>query len=169
MQETEFIFSLVFFLFSFCIIYPPTEFESIGLTVNSLFSSLLGSVDIEFIQFHLRRTCLTIFVHTVLPFLYIICYYLKFGSVFEYDSQVFMKFALWNSFVICAFLLPLISIVVIYVWCKDDFQRHPIAVNLHKYNRDSWLQAAVDINAEFRRYVHFHKENIILLIQIIFQ
>lgn len=153
-------FSLVFLLFSFCIIYPPTEFESIGLTVNNLFGSLLGSVDIEFIQFHFRRTCLTIFVHTVLPFSYIICYYLKFGRLFEHDAQVFMRYALWNSFVICAFLLPLISIFAIYVWCKDDFQRHPIAVNLRKYNRDSWLQAAVDINAEFRQFVNFPKKNI---------
>lgn len=155
MQETEFIFTLVFILFSFFIIYPPNEFESIGLTINNVFGSLLGSIDIEFIQYHLRRTCLTLFIHTILPFLYIISYYLKFGTILDYDVRYFVKFAIWNSFVIFAILLPILSIGIIYVWCKDDFLRHPISENLRKYNRDSWLQAAVDINAEYRRLVGF--------------
>lgn len=153
MQESEFVFSLVYCLFSIGIIYPPTEFVSIGLTINNVFGSILGSIDIEFIQFHFRRTCLTLFIHSILPLFYAIWYYLKFGALIEYDVHFFLKFIVWNSFIVIAFVLPIVSIGFIYYWCKDDFANHPIAHNLRKYNRDSWLQAAVDINAEYRRYI----------------
>lgn len=82
---------------------------------------------------------------------YAIWYYLKFGALIEYDVQFFLKFIVWNSFIVFAFVLLIVSIGFIYYWCKDDFANHPIAHNLRKYNRDSWLQAAVDINAEYRR------------------
>lgn len=151
MQEAEFVFSLVFALFAFGIIYPPTEFESIGLTINNVFQTFLGSIDIEFIQYQLRRTCLTLFVHSILPTLYIFCYSFKFGNLIEYDAQLFPKFILWNSFVIFAIILPVISAGIIYYWCKNEYAMHPLTQNLRKYNRDNWLQAAIDINAEYRR------------------
>lgn len=154
MKETEFVFDLVFMLFSFCIIYPPTEFESIGLTINDLFSSVLGSADIEFIQYQLKRTCLTFCVHTFLPLLYIVLYYLKFDSLIEYDGRLLLKFILWNSFVIFAFVLPVISLCIVYHWCKNDYFNHPLATNLRKYSREGWLQVAIDINTEYRRLVH---------------
>lgn len=151
MQETEFVFSLVFTLFAVGIIYPPTEFQSIGLTINNVFGSFLGSVDIEFVQYHLRRTCLTLFIHSILPLLYVTCYYFKFGDLIEYDVVFLSKFLLWNSFVLFAIVLPVVAICFIFHWWKDGFENHPLAQNLRKYNRDSWIQAAVDINAEFRR------------------
>lgn len=147
MQESEFVFSLVYFLLSIGIIYPPTEFVSIGLTINNVFGSFLGSIDVGFVQYHLRRTCLTLFIHSILPLFYAIWYYLKFGDLIEYD----VYFILWNSFIIFAFVLPIVSICVIYYWCKNNYANHPIAQNLRKYNRDSWIQAAVDINTEYRR------------------
>lgn len=152
MQEAEFVFSLVFTLFAFGIIYPPTEFESIGLTINNVFSTFLGSIDIEFVQYHLRRTCLTLFIHTLLPVIYVLCYRLKFGNLIEYNTEFFPNFVAWNSFVIFAFILPIISAGIIYIWCKNDYSNHPIAKTLQKYNHQSWLQAAVDINAEYRRF-----------------
>lgn len=152
MQDSEFVFSLVFTLFAFGIIYPPTEFESIGLTINNIFSSILGNVDREFVQYHLRRTCLTLFVHTMLPLLYIVCYYLKFGNLIEYDVQFYAKFILWNSFIIFAIIVPVISTSIIYFWYKDEWTNHPIVQNLKKYSRDSWHRAAMDINAEYIRY-----------------
>lgn len=154
MQEAEFVFSLVFGLFAFGIIYPPTEFDSIGLTINNVFSTYLGAIDIEFVQYHLRRTCLTLFIHTVLPTLYIVCYYMKFGELFEYETEIYLKYALWNSFVIFSIILPIISAFIIYHWCKNEYANHPLAQNLKKYSSDNWLQAAVDINAEYRRYIH---------------
>lgn len=151
MQEAEFGFTLVFVLFSFGIIYPPQEFDSIGLTINNIFSSFLGSSDIEFIQYHLRRTCLTLLIHSILPTLYIVCYYLKFDDLIDYNAEVFPKFFLWNFFVIFSIFLPIISGFIVYTWCKDNYAKHPLSKNLQKYSRDNWLQAASDINTEYRR------------------
>lgn len=151
MQESEFVFSLVYTLLAIGIIYPPTEFVAIGFTINNVFGSFLGSIDIEFVQYHLRRTCLTLFIHSILPLFYVVWYFLKFGVLIESDLHFFVKFVLWNSFIVFAIVLPVISIGLICYWCKDDYANHPISQDLRKYNRDSWLQAAVDINAEYRR------------------
>lgn len=151
MQEAEFVYSLVFTLFAFGIVYPPIEFESIGLTINNVFSTFLGPIDIEFVQYHLRRCCLTLFVHTILPVLYVVFYHFKFGNLIEYNTNLLPNFILWNLFVISAFVLPIVSAALIYYWCKNDYQNHPLAQNLQKYNQQNWHQAAVDINAEYRR------------------
>lgn len=151
MQDSEFVFSLVYLLFALSIIYPPSEFESIGLTINNVFSSFLGNIDREFVQYHLRRTSLTLFVHTILPLLYVGCYCLKFGSLIEYDVvQFYAKFILWNSFVIFSIILPVVSTSIIYFWHKDGWKNHPLAQNLQKYSQD-WHQAAIDINVEYLR------------------
>lgn len=167
MQEGEFVLSLFFTLFAFGIFYPPTEFESIGLTINNVFSTFLGSDEIEFIQYHLRRTCLTQFIHSILPAFYIVCFYFKFGKFIEYDVRIFSKFIFWNIFVVFAFTLPIISTAFIYYWCKDNYAKHPLVQNLQKYNRDNWQQAASDINAECRRceaqYTLIHHKNVIYI------
>lgn len=143
MQEAEFVFSLVYTLFALGVIYPPQEFENIGLTINNVFSTFLGSIEIEFIQYQLRRTCLTLFIHSVLPTIYLVSYHLKFGDLFEHN---------WNSFVISAILSPMISSGIIYYWCRNEYAMHPLTKNLRKYVRNNnWLQAAIDINAEYRR------------------
>lgn len=154
MQEIDYIFHLIFALLSFCIIYPPVEFVALGLTVNDVFSSYLGSQTIEFIQYHIRRTCLTLFVHTILPLIFITCYFVKFGSLIEYDAtENPVKFVWWNGFVILAIILPVISSLLIAYWCMNGFAKHPLVQNLQKYNPDNWYQTANDINSEFRRYM----------------
>lgn len=153
MQEAEFIFTLVFSLFAFGIYYPPTEFESIGFTINNVFATFLGSIDIEFVQYHLRRTCLTLFIHSILPSIYIVCYSFKFGEIIQYDGTIFLKLILWNSFVIFSLILPVITAGIIYYWCKNEYAKHPLAQNLKKYNSENWIQAALDVNAEYRRFV----------------
>lgn len=87
----------------------------------------------------------------MLPLLYIVCYYLKFGNLIEYDVQFYAKFIFWNSFVIFAIVVPVISSSLIYFWYKDEWTNHPMVQNLKKYSRDSWHRAAKDINAEYIR------------------
>lgn len=162
MSDTEFVYHLIFLLFSFCVIYPPTEFVALGLTINNIFASFLGSEDIEFVQYHLRRTSLTVVAHTLLPIIYIECYYLKFDHILEYNTEFYLKFLLWNSFVIFSFVLPIISIGIIWYWLKNDWECHPIVQNIKKYcnSGENWDRLAADINAEFRRFVLCTKEYI---------
>lgn len=63
----ELAFSLGYLLLSICLIIPPREFVSLGLTVQNLFSSYLGVEDLHFVVFHVRRTAVTILFHALLP------------------------------------------------------------------------------------------------------
>ncbi|XP_030595299.1 E3 ubiquitin-protein ligase TM129 isoform X3 [Archocentrus centrarchus] len=67
MESPELSFTLAYIVFSFCFVFTPNEFRSAGLTIQNLFSSWLGSEDVGFIQYHVRRTSITILVHSALP------------------------------------------------------------------------------------------------------
>ena len=65
--QREVVFSLGYFIVAICLIVPPREFVSLGLTVQNLFSSYLGMEDLHFVYFHLKRTGVTILFHSLLP------------------------------------------------------------------------------------------------------
>lgn len=66
---TPFLFYTLFYLLmSGCIVYPPTEFVSAGLTIGSIFAEWLGNENEFFIQYHIKRSIITLFIHLNLPF-----------------------------------------------------------------------------------------------------
>lgn len=67
MESPELSFTLAYIVFSFCFVFTPNEFRSAGLTIQNLFSSWLGSEDVGFSQYHVRRTSITVLVHSALP------------------------------------------------------------------------------------------------------
>ena len=67
------LFTFLYIFFSALLIAPPTEFISAGLTVQNIFSNLLGSEDINFVYYHIKRTALTIFVHSLFPLCKSVC------------------------------------------------------------------------------------------------
>lgn len=67
-MSTYFFYTLFYCLISGCIIYPPVEFVSTGLTIKTIFANWLGSETESFINYHIRRSVLTLFVHSLLPF-----------------------------------------------------------------------------------------------------
>lgn len=68
MAQDTVLYTIIYGLFCICIIFPPVEFISAGFTIPSIFSSLLGDEKFDFIAYHLRRTILTMFIHSCLPF-----------------------------------------------------------------------------------------------------
>lgn len=60
-------FSFFYWLVAFCFVVSPTEFQSAGFTIQSLFSSWLGSEMMNFVQYHIRRTATTVIFHASLP------------------------------------------------------------------------------------------------------
>ncbi len=66
-SQRELVFSLGYFIVAICLIVPPREFVSLGLTVQNLFSSYLGMEDLHFVSFHLKRTAVTVLFHSLLP------------------------------------------------------------------------------------------------------
>ena len=153
MSEPEIVYHFVFILLVYCLIYPPSEFVSIGLTINHVWASVFGSEDFEFVQYHIRRTSITLVIHAVLPITYISFYYFKFNHVFEHRTDSFARFMFWNSFVIFAIIIPIVAITIVYYWCRNNYKEHPIVQNLKKYcnNTRDWEGVAVNVNAEFWR------------------
>ena len=66
-ESTEVVFSFTYLLVSLCFIAPPREFVSAGFTVQNMFSRYLGSEDLDFVGYHMRRTAATVFIHCSLP------------------------------------------------------------------------------------------------------
>lgn len=66
-MEEELLFSLGYFIVAVCLVVPPREIATLGLTVQNLFSPYLGVEDLHFVSFHLKRTSVTILVHSLLP------------------------------------------------------------------------------------------------------
>ena len=74
MEESEVLFSLVYIVLAICFIFTPKEFKTAGLTVQSIFSSYLGSEDFDFVRYHIKRTTITVLVHSFIPIGRSLCY-----------------------------------------------------------------------------------------------
>ncbi|XP_006558383.1 E3 ubiquitin-protein ligase TM129 isoform X2 [Apis mellifera] len=150
-----FFYTLFYTLMSGCIIYPPTEFVSAGLTIKDIFSNWLGSENEFFVQYHIKRSIITLFIHSMLPFGYAFGLVL-FGHV-DVVSALLDHVNLWSIFVTCSILMPLYTLYKILIWSINNWSKHPIAQNLAIYcnnnnnNRMSWTTVASDINVEYQR------------------
>lgn len=60
-------FTLAYLVFAVCFVFTPDEMRSAGLTVQSLLAAWLGSEDVAFVQYHLRRSTGTLLAHSLLP------------------------------------------------------------------------------------------------------
>lgn len=72
MMHSEVVFTLLYLLLSVCIVYPPIEFMSAGLTIPAMFSSVLGSEELQFVRYNIKRATLTIFIYSLLPIGYLL-------------------------------------------------------------------------------------------------
>lgn len=151
MQETEFVFNLLYILLCFSIIYPPTEFVAAGFTIEEIFSKILGVESFQFVHYHIRRSCVTLIIHSVLPLIYIAVYFTNYK---EPSTNEVMK-TYWSFLIAASLFLPIFTLFKIYYWQKNHWNGHPICKTLKKFsnNNQSWRNVADDINADFRRFV----------------
>lgn len=61
-------YTIFYGLFVAGIVYPPREFVSAGFTISEVFSSWLGNESTAFVQYHIKRSIVTLLVHSLLPF-----------------------------------------------------------------------------------------------------
>lgn len=145
MSTDVLLFTLFYVLVSVGIVYPPVEFISAGFTIPALFARYLCSENEYFIQYHIQRSALTLCVHSLLPFGYVFLMMLHYDYEQTYILQLFTT---------TAFIAPTFAMYQIYVWFRDKWKNHPIAVNLSYFcNSDlvDWLSVAAYINMEYRR------------------
>lgn len=154
--------NIVYFLFAFFTIYPPNEIISSGFTIQSLFSSYLGSEHLHFIHYHIVRTCITLAVHSLLP----LGYYIFIGfftpslNLFNFECSIY-----WKIYLTCAFLFATSTLSLIYKWSRDYYSNHPLCSTLKKLknlpdnsssnSNSDWKSIANEINTEFRRVDKF--------------
>ncbi|KAL7302326.1 hypothetical protein TKK_0004989 [Trichogramma kaykai] len=152
MSSSIITYSVAYSLISFCIVYPPTECEEAGLTIKTLLSGALGSESNEFIQYHIRRSCITLLIHSMLPLLYFVGLFLIPSDDFNEYFSISENF--WTLILFTCSLIYTISILVkISNWYNSKWKTHPIVKNLLVYCNDSstFSSIANDINAEYRR------------------
>ncbi|KAI4486165.1 hypothetical protein M0802_012484, partial [Mischocyttarus mexicanus] len=145
-------YTLIYCLISGFIIYPPVEFVSAGLTIKSLFANWLGSETESFVKYHIKRSVLTLFIHSLLPFGYILGFTL-FDHIDANKVQLFYQSPLWLSIVIITITGPAYALYTIFKWSKNDWKMHPIVQNLLIYtdNNANWKTVASEIDIEYRR------------------
>ncbi|XP_070540927.1 E3 ubiquitin-protein ligase TM129-like [Ptychodera flava] len=150
--STEFIFTLGYWLVALCLAVPPQEFQSAGLTIQNLLSHWLGSEELHFVYYHMKRTTATVVFHSLIP----IGYYIGLAiAVPDLDlwniSQVRL---LWKVYLICSVIFCIVSCSLAFYWSRKKWNNHPIAIKLG-YLGDAWRAVASSVNIEFRRIDKF--------------
>lgn len=150
MNESELGFHIFYVLITYCLIYPPIEFETAGLTTDSLLSNLYGSQILQFVQYNIRRCCVTLLIHSTVPLIYMIFYYFQF---FDPSYSSIGTFC-WEILFVLSVALPILSVFVICYWSRNNWENHPICKNLKNYcnNNLEWGSVAGDVNTEYRRF-----------------
>ncbi|KAK3095449.1 hypothetical protein FSP39_014806 [Pinctada imbricata] len=148
------IYTIGYLFFALCLIAPPTEFVSAGLTIQNVMSNYLGSEEFNFIYYHIKRSTITLLVHSLFP----LGYYIGLGF-FAPHLQLLTPWktgSLWQIYLGLSCVCIIISSILAFWWTKKKFNKHPIAQQLELLgNGDSWRAVAASINIEFRRVDKF--------------
>lgn len=156
MESPELSFSLAYIVFSLCFVFTPTEFRSAGLTVQNLFSSWLGSEDVDFTSYHVRRTSVTLLVHSALP----LGYYLGMclAAPEKNLTYIYQVTDGWRMFLLFSLGLQLLGWILVIYWSRRNWTYHPISRALQAHVRpphSTWGSVASSVNTEFRRIDKF--------------
>lgn len=146
------LFSITYVLFCFCIIAPPTEFISAGITINHLIECINTNENLKFVEYHICRSTLTIIIHSFLPLGYFV------GIYCFTDQPSVLQLAWsnigWQIVFTFAILLPVTACTIAFYWSQNNWKYHPVVRNLEKSGR-IWNDIATEINEEYRRVDKF--------------
>lgn len=145
-------FTIFYAVFVFCFVFPPSAFINAGITVSNIFGSWLGSEDLQFVQYHLKRTLTTVVVHSLLPLGYFAGLLLLDGV---HQLLILVQNPLWSGLLCLSVVIPAIAAVKVFFWWTNNWKSHPLVVSLNTYadGGRSWTDVSSEINTEFRRQV----------------
>ncbi|XP_046571270.1 E3 ubiquitin-protein ligase TM129-like [Haliotis rubra] len=149
-------FTLIFLFFCLLLVAPPTEFVSAGITIQNILSNFLGSEQMNFVYYHIRRTTATLLVHSLFP----LAYYITLG-LFSPELELFYPWLIgWKGQIFLAFslILPTVTGLLCLFWYRGKWNNHPISRQLSYLVNDSsssWRSVASSIDVEFRRFDKF--------------
>lgn len=131
MSSYDLVFTIVYCLISFCIIAPPEEFVSAGLTIQNILDRFLGSEQINFIEYHMKRISVTIICHSSVPFIYYLM--MAWINPFKMLHKPWEMNLYWKIYLMFSLSLLILIIVLAKYWNNDNFENHPIANKLRFY------------------------------------
>ncbi|XP_038065092.1 E3 ubiquitin-protein ligase TM129-like [Patiria miniata] len=153
-MSQEFIFTLVYLLICMCLVFPPTEVRSAGLTLQNVLSAWLGSEDMQLIQYHIKKSTAAAALHSALP----LGYFVGLGFACpKLDLFLIHELGLWwQTYLVASTAIWLSTWLLCYYWSRNKWGNHPIAKALHfQGNNSAWTHVAARINQEFRRIDKF--------------
>ncbi|CAG9562883.1 unnamed protein product [Danaus chrysippus] len=133
--------TLFYILFAICVVYPPTEFVSAGFTIPQLLDNFLGSENVNFIGYHMKRITITALIHSALPLGYV--FTLWCGG----EDSVWMP-----SAALATGIIPVLMCYKIACWWERDKKKHPVVKALLPYVNEGsdWRVIASHFNLDFR-------------------
>ncbi|ESN98640.1 hypothetical protein HELRODRAFT_106891 [Helobdella robusta] len=158
MSSEEVIFVIIYFLFVFCLVAPTTEIISAGLTIQNMFAECLGSEQMDFIGYHMRRTTLTLIIHSFLPLGYFVfCIQMNYVPPLLYLFILDSFGKIWCLFSILCCLFSFICVLFALYWFNSNWNTHPISRRLGNLTveGEGWRSVASSVNIEFRRFDKF--------------
>ncbi|XP_033829966.1 E3 ubiquitin-protein ligase TM129 [Periophthalmus magnuspinnatus] len=156
METPELSFTLAYWVFCLCFVFTPNEFRSAGLTVQNMFSSWLGSEDMGFVQYHTRRSSVTLLVHSGLP----LGYYLGMClAAPEQHMEHFLEVSEgWQLYLLVVLTVHVGAWTLVLYWSMWTWENHPISRMLQTHTNPphtGWRFLASSLNTEFRRVDKF--------------
>ncbi|CAB3222702.1 unnamed protein product [Arctia plantaginis] len=133
--------TLFYILFSICVVYPPTEFVAAGFTIAQLFEKFLGSENMNFVTYHMKRTTITALIHSSLPLGYVLCL-LCCG-----DRNPWLP-----AGAAATAIIPLLMCYRLLCWWENEQAKHPVVKALLPYVTPGidWRVIAGNLNSQFR-------------------
>ncbi|XP_078534756.1 E3 ubiquitin-protein ligase TM129 [Lissotriton helveticus] len=155
MESPELTFTLAYVVFSVCFVFTPNEFHTAGISAQSLLSAWLGSEDLCFVLYHIRRTAAVRLLHSFIPLGYFIG--MCFAAPEKQLYNVYIASEGWKLFILLAVLLPAITSMFALYWSQNHWGNHPLARTLahHALAHSEWRAVASSVNTEFRRIDKF--------------
>jgi len=157
MATSSAIFSIFYFIFCLGFVYQSREFRSAGISPEAILSynDWIGSEEVRFFSFNMKRTAGTLVLQSLLPFGYLITYsYMTvvMDKVYPSFSQFWDTMPLFYNLTVASVLLPVLTLSLAWFWSLNNWSNHPMISKLKLYARDgNWRQVGADFEAEFRR------------------
>uniref|UniRef100_A0A182NSY9 Uncharacterized protein n=1 Tax=Anopheles dirus TaxID=7168 RepID=A0A182NSY9_9DIPT len=153
------IYCIGFVMLFFFLIFPTSEMESAGLTVNRLCAHYFAA-EHGFIQYHMKATSAKLLLHATMPFAFVWFVWImawtnpdEFGVTGAADPSYAAEFA-WNAFCSSSGTVLLLAVLTVGYWATDGWSNHPIAKQLQLLTTPTlpdWRSVATNINDEYRR------------------
>ncbi|XP_052889267.1 transmembrane protein 129 [Anopheles moucheti] len=151
------IYIIVFVMLYFFTIFPTSEMESVGLTVNQLCTRYL-SAETDFVLYHMKATSVKLLIHSTLPIGYVIFIWvmnwLNPHEMVMHQTTSYFADTAWNTFCSGSGTLLTTALVVVFYWAQNGWSNHPIAKQLQLMTTPDlpdWRSVATNINDEYRR------------------